>query len=187
MKYKTLVVIEKSDKSGKLVEKVVVENQLITEWFRRWMAGTVTPHVGIPLGWTFTDETGAPRTFHTWHSPHPFTGRSPGLAAVKLAWGTGDTPATRMDYALAFKIGEVTPVSGVISINTATEYEISYGGSAMIGTTVTVKEAGLFYQPVDTGGLVRWIMLDRVVLPTPIGFVPGETLTITYKVKIMIE
>lgn len=104
-----------------------------------------------------------------------------------LYLGTGDTVPSVADYKLS---GE--PIKGVSSPDAKVamnqndnylEFQATLSVKNNNSNSVTVKEIALFGR-LYTNGNIYAVMLDRIVLPTPITIAAGETKDITYNLRL---
>lgn len=109
--------------------------------------------------------------------------------------GTGITPPTNGDYALASKIAHGVGVgeldygahnftnAGVVGSNV--DFVISrsfYNGS---GATITVKEIGIIVATIDTNSVERHLLILRDIT-TPMDVLDTQTLTVQYTIRTIV-
>lgn len=103
-----------------------------------------------------------------------------------LYFGTGDTSPSVKDYTLS---GEI--ITGLSSDTVKTTISVSDGYTELQATvvvtntkssSVTIKEIGLFGL-FSADNIVKPVLMDRIVLPTPITLVVGESKSITYNLR----
>lgn len=99
-----------------------------------------------------------------------------------LYFGDGDTPPSANDYKFSGNhVRGLTYNSVNISINQTDEYvELQATLAVRNGSSVTLtaKEIGLFGYISNTA-----VLLDRIVLATPLTWAVGETKSITYNLR----
>jgi len=111
-----------------------------------------------------------------------------GTGQVRLGFGTSDVAPTRGDYVLGAEVDFFSATTGGETVKTATESEYTYAGAYVWTEGGTVREIGLFiFMRRDWGDPVdEWFLVDRAVLPTPLSVPAGESVTITYRVRVVI-
>ncbi|KKM18702.1 hypothetical protein LCGC14_1662980 [marine sediment metagenome] len=108
--------------------------------------------------------------------------------------GTGDTPVTLLDYALETQIltgvGAGQMEYGLVSMTpyvpdgsngTISIFRVIANNSPGL---ITVKETGIYYKWDHTGSIPDYFMMVRDVLPAAVPVAVGESMAITYTLKI---
>jgi len=181
---KCKVIIEVKDKEKSEPLKYVVEKDLGTDWFGRFLRSLfsyVSTNGYAEL--TVTDETGASRTVRTSGTTLTslFNNTSGREIGSRIKVGTNGSTASRTHYNLLgtiegnqFVTASYVDGSGNVDLTTSFSW----------GVDKTIYEVGLFLQLGDSGNITRVVMLDRTVVPTGIYVQIGKTLTITYRISI---
>lgn len=95
--------------------------------------------------------------------------------ATEVAEGTGSGQVTHG----ATTVGAVSESSSEASFTLVRVFTNNSGG------TITVTEAGIYCRSKNSAAADKFFMLVRDLLPTPITFRTGKTLTLTYTIKVL--
>jgi len=155
-------------RQGKLIERVVKEGDPCTQNFLNLVSSFFSGS-----SFTMKDTSGSSYTFNA----------LPALSSTAIAIGSGTTSFSISDYKLATQVAS-TPTSSPTESVTGTRVNATVSASFSISSAVTISEVGLIGSIKDSGGTARSILLIRDVLPTPINAAAGDTVTVTYVIRV---
>jgi hypothetical protein len=188
-----------TDKSGRVIERRAINEDLFNEYMRREEANRdyTTRWFLRMLFYLFkytakngsetapvTDTTGTARSIRMKYNTSDIIFNNTSLADVGfyIGVGTGTTPPTRDDYKMENKIAEgvagasVTEDAGIITLTAGFTWT----------TDVTISEIGLEWYVNFSGSLPYncRVLCDRTVLSPPITVPAGTTLTVVYRFRL---
>ena len=116
-----------------------------------------------------------------------------GTTKIKgVSFGTGTTPATASDYSLESILGTTqisvaTPSSVSFSrVDTYEEYSVTFGVTNKTADAITISEVGLTaipYSYSSSTNVLKYALVDRTVLDTPVTIPAGQSKQITYTIR----
>jgi hypothetical protein len=200
-----MVEVVVTDRDGRVVKRVAVNEDLFSEalkrrvegnsgdtataWFLRILLAIFTPvTASSAVSTSYIDTTGTSRSqsFKTIMYPYNYT--SPNLSnffntgycnnRLWVGYGSSSAPPTRTDYKLGSKLNE--GLAGV----TANEEQgtLTISASFTMSADTTIYEVGLEWEAcVALYNICGRVLLDRTVFPNGITVLAGQTITIVYR------
>jgi len=188
MKVSISVKVTGYDKHGRKTGECVVKDKTPLKWYLLVLARMIRFELSY---FSMVGRDGTTERFYRIAADYSGLYIGVGLGHVLIGFGTGTTPVARTDYALEAEVGSANPTSSAVTIDTATEHEITFAVSLVWDVGGDVTEVGIWglYRVYDIGigaAANRWFMIDRTVLPTPVSIPAGGSVAIEYKVKVAI-
>jgi hypothetical protein len=163
-----------------VVDKKVGDNQsedLVTLWaFRLVRCLFVEAGRGGRVTFSFTDIGGAGRSQDCIRGLNIFLGSGCTDRYAFIGFGSDPTPPSRDNYRL---LGELARVRAFQQVFESDLRFVIYG-SWTSDSDVSVCEVGLYLRVCDSGGVARFLLIDRSVLDSCINVGAGETISVTY-------
>ena len=179
-----VTVVVEQYRNGKLINRIVDNKDPFTRNFINIMANYF---MYFGSGRTFQMKDTAGTTYNFYINAHLSSGYSYWLlrSTGNYIWiGDGTSAFSIDDYKLTgtwtTKTTSSNPTESVV--DPKINYTIS--ASFSMGAAHTIAEVGYSTILQDTGGNNREILLMRDVLPTPISALAGDTVTVTYIIRI---
>jgi hypothetical protein len=101
---------------------------------------------------------------------------------VKIAIGTGTAAPSINDYALGAQVASATPSTSESTTSTSGYWQLT--ASFSFTQSYSISEFGIYQDFNDYGGATHTVLLNRDVLSTPISVVSGDSLTVTYQIRV---
>lgn len=201
---KAIYVIEVKDEKGKVIERrtgnVNSFNKNFVLWFyQKFTAcflGAEAYGDNTKLGRTVEMKSIYAETFNIpynktgWNGVFGAFGGRAGDNLSGIMVGSGDTPFTPTDYALASKIHHGSGSGQLIHDRTyftapevltdKIQFTFYRSFTNNSGATITVKEIGIYYVTLDSFEYTRYICIERSVLSSPVAVPNGKVLTVRY-------
>lgn len=194
--------IEIRDRHGKLISKTKGEAKSWLWNFMAWLREWFALNYGLVPTYSINDITGTGRTFPTSASKiiydnGGYINGDSGDENEGIVVGSSDVAVQYDDYALGSKIAHGTG-AGQLVYNAQSLENLQYSGGVISfrvtrtftnnsGSSVDVKEIGMYMRQLDNTGTARNICVARDVLASPQSVPDGATLTVRYTISVTVS
>jgi len=173
------VVIETKDRDGKVLKRIEKQGDALTLNFAKLLAMILvgTEELNTKNYANFIEYGGSSETLIIGYSGYNFCYEECYEGYIEI--GTGTSPPKPTDYKLEnlVKREYVKTINIIYGDN---YIEVAISGSITVNTEMDINEIGLTIRAQNNSGYLRYFLLARDVLPSPVHVTTGQTVTITY-------
>ena len=183
-------ILETKDKEGKVIRRKKGKSKSWTQQFCQLLEAQMGQMEAVNA----RDTGNILRTLRPYSSNFVMTAGT-GVIDYGIRAGIGITAEAITDYVLVTPIAHGTgagqlshaAVTFTTIANDATSawFTVSRNFTNNSGATITVNEIGMICYGLDSGGYTRYLLIARDVI-TAQGVLNNQTLTVTYKIKVVV-
>jgi hypothetical protein len=179
----TVKLIVQHYRNGKLIGTYVKDGDIFTRNIVNiWQGLLASQSLGVNYKITLTDNSNVQFQAYVAYCENTASKCFNYPNNVKIAIGTSTTAPSINDYALGVQVASVAPSMSVFTTSTSGYWQLA--ASFSFTQSYNITEFGIYQDFNDYGGATHTVLLNRDVISTPIQVVSGDTLTVTYQIRV---